>query len=56
MKVPGLTLPPVTVNDLALVIPVTLYSPLKPEPAVPTGKLVLVTLLIMGLMNYYFGI
>ena len=38
-----------TVNDFALLIPVTVYSPLKPEPAVPTVKFVLVTLLIVTL-------
>ena len=40
---PGLSESPLTLNSLALVIPVTLNVPLKPEFAVPTGKLELVT-------------
>jgi hypothetical protein len=35
-----------TVNSLALVIPVTLNLPLKPEFAVPTGLLALTMFLI----------
>jgi hypothetical protein len=36
-----------TVNSLALVIPVTLNLPLKPELAVPTGLFALTMLLII---------
>ena len=44
VNAPGSALTPSTVNCLALVIPLTLNVPLKPEFAVPTGKSALTTL------------